>query len=308
MSEQAGNTNSHANAVAGIEKMFGGGEPETPEKEAAETEQPQAEATETTEGQEPAQEAQTQPEEVEVEIDGEKYIVPKKISDRFIHHADYTRKTQDVAEMRRALSAEKEAVQLERAFDKAVETERKQLALIDSQIEQYKKLNWLELEPQQALQARAQYDQLKEMRADMDSSISAKRKDFDGKIKQASEEAIQAGNKYIEQKIKGFDETQKKEIFSYGLNEGYTRDELDRIVDPRIVVTLWKAKQWDSLQASKGQVLNKAAQAAPVIKPGSTQRGPTRVQQLTKNFQQAKGQQAKRLAAEDYFAERMFRK
>lgn len=296
MSEQA--TNSHDAAVARIEAMFGG---EKPAEEPAETEQPEAEASETTEGQEPAQEAQEQPEEVEVEIDGEKYLIPKKISDKFIQQADYTRKTQDIAEMRRALSAEKEAVNLEKSFSQAVESERRQLALLDSQIEQYKRLDWGSLETEQLLKARAQLDQLKDMRAELDGTISAKRKDFDEKIKSASQEAMVAGQKYVEQRIKGFDETKKKDLFAYGLTEGYTRDELDRIIDPRLVVTMWKAQQWDSLQASKPEVTKRAAQAAPVVKPGAIQRGPNRVQKLAQNIKSAKTSQGKKQAAEDYF-------
>ena len=301
MSEQA--TNSHEAAVKGIEAMFGGGEPEKPQAEdkAAPAEEQQAEATETTEGQEPAQEDQAQPEEVEVEIEGEKYLVPKKISDRFIQHADYTRKTQDIAEMRRALSAERETVNLEKSFSQAVELEQRELSRLDSHIEQYKKLDWGALETEQLLKARAQLDQLKDRRAEVAEKVSAKRKEFDEKIKAASQEAISAGQKYIEQRIKGFNEDAKKRLFAYGLTEGYTRDELDRIVDPRLVVSLEKARMWDELQASKPGITKKAAQAAPVVRPGSVQRGPSRIQQLDKSFKQAKGSQAKKSAAEDYF-------
>ena len=302
MSEQAGSTNSHDAAVAKVEAMFGGDDTEAPKKEAAQAEEQQAEAQAPSEGQAPAQEGEAQPEEVEVEIEGEKYLVPKKISDRFIQHADYTRKTQDVAEMRRALSAEREAVGLEKAFDQAVVNERRQLALMDSQLEQFKKLDWSSLETEQLLKARAQFDQLKDMRAELDQTIAAKRKEFDEKIKTASNEAIQAGQKYIEQHVKDFDEAKKQQLFAYGLSEGYTRDELDRIVDPRIVVSLWKAKQYDDLVRSKPEVLKRAAQAAPVIRPGSTQRQPSRVQQLKQAVQSAKTPQAKKQAVEDYFA------
>ncbi len=300
MSEQA--TNSHDSAVARLEAMLGGEEKPAEELEAAPAEEPQAEANETSEGQEPAQEAQAQPEEKEVEIDGEKYLIPAKIADRFIHHADYTRKTQDVAEMRRALSAEKEAVTLERAFSEAVSQERSRISLLDSQIEQYKKLDWGSLETEQLLKARAQFDQLKDMRAELAEQVTAKRKDFDEKIKNASQEAIKAGEKYVEQKVKNFGETHKKELFAYGLTEGYTRDELDRIIDPRLVVTLWKASQWDKLQASAPQVKNKAAQAAPVVRPGATTKHPSRVQVLSKAVKDAKTSTGKKRAAEDYFA------
>lgn len=289
-----------ATAMQKIEGLFGGEKPADPVVVPAEGEQQVAEAQAEGEGEVPA--SQEQPEEVEVEIDGETYLIPKKISDRFIHHADYTRKTQDVAEMRRALSAEREAHVLEQAFQNATVDDKQQIALLDAQIGQFKKLDWGALETETLLKARAQFDQLKDARAELDTSIKAKRAEFDQKIKSVSQEAIQAGQKYIEQHIKGFNDSLKQELFAYGLNESYTRDEMDRIVDPRIVVTLWKAKQWDTLQASKPGIMKKAAQAAPVIRPGGTKQQPSRVQVLAKKIGEAKTRTGKKLAMEDYFA------
>lgn len=245
-----------------------------------------------------------QPEEVEVDIEGEKYLVPKKISDRFIQHADYTRKTQDLAEMRRVAAAEREVATVESAFRQAVSQETQQLALLDAQIAQYSQVNWGQMETQDLLRTRAQLDQLKETRTSLAEQVKAKRGEFDQKIQTATQEALQAGQKYIEQHIKGFDQSQKRALMEYGLGEGYTRDELAKVIDPRIVVSLWKAQQWDSLQASKPGITNKAQQAAPVVRPGATQKQPSRVQALNNAFHTAKDGKAKRAAAEDYFAAR----
>lgn len=245
-----------------------------------------------------------QPEEVEVEIEGEKYLVPKKISDRFIQHADYTRKTQDLAEMRRVAAAEREAATIETSFRQAIAQETQQLALLDAQISQYSQINWGQMETQDLLRARAQLDQLKETRASLAEQVKAKRGEFDQKIQTATAEALQAGQKYIEQHIKGFDQSHKRALMEYGLNEGYTSEELAKVIDPRIVVTLWKAQQWDSLQASKPGITNKAQQAAPVVRPGATQKQPSRVQALNQAFHTAKDAKSKRAAAEDYFAAR----
>lgn len=300
-SEQA--ANSHDEAVANIEKMFGGGE-DTAEEQVEtppETEGEPAEAeTQEAEGAE-QEETPSQPEEVEVEIDGERYLVPKKISDRFIQHADYTRKTQDVAELRRSLSAEREAAVVEKAFSDAVAAERKQLDIFDAQLAQFKAVDWNALDTEQIVRLGRQRDQLREAKDELEGQIKAKRADFDGKLKALGQQAIEAGQKYVEQKIKGFDDGQKKELFAYGLNEGYTRDELDRLVDPRIIVTLWKARQWDSLQASKPELTKKAANAAPVVRPGATKQGPNRIQQLDKRFKETKSAPGKKQAAEDYF-------
>lgn len=290
----------HEAALAKINDMWTEPEAETQEV-APETE---AETAEVDPQEAEAGATPPQPEEVEVEIEGETYLIPKKISDKFIQHADYTRKTQDIAELRRALTSATEAQAIERAFTQSVSEEQKQLTLLDAQIAQFKQLDWSKVEDtSQLLHLRTQLDQLKDSRADVDQSIKAKRSEFEGKIKEASNEAINAGKKYIEQNIKGFNESMKQGLFAYGLNEGYSRDELDRIVDPRIVVTLWKAHQWDSLKASQPNVTNRAAKASPVIKPGATKQTPSRVQQLNRQFKEASGRANKTRAAEAYFAE-----
>ena len=304
MAEQS----AHEKAMASINAMFDPPETteqETPaavqedEQESAPAEGAQAEAAQQEPGKQPEETEATR----EVEIDGETYIVPAKIAERFIQHADYTRKTQDVAEMRRALSAEREASQLEKAFEQSVKDEQKQLTLIEASLEQFRKLDWGKVEDTaQLLHLRAQFDQLKDAKAEVEKSIGAKRADFEGKVKEKASEAQLAGQKYIESKVKGFTDDTKQELFAYGLNEGYTRDELDRIVDPRIVITLWKARQWDALQATKPSVTKRASQAAPVVKPGATQPQASKSQVLTKVFRDAKGKQEKVRAAEDYFA------
>lgn len=271
---------------------------EEQQQEPAPQEAQGAEATE----QEPTQ---AQPEETEVEIEGEKYMMPKKIADRFIQHADYTRKTQDIAELRRVTLAERETANLEKAFSQTTAPERQQMALLDAQIAQYQGVNWAAIEDTgQLIKMREQLNQLKDMRAGVDASIKAKRTDFDEKIKGMTQEAMAAGLKYIQQHIKGYDEKLQRQLHDYGRAEGYTQDELSKIIDPRIVVTLWKASQWDALKASQPGITKRAASAAPVVRPGATQKTVSRVGQLNKAFKDAKSPKDKKAAAEDYFAAR----
>lgn len=264
-----------------------------------------AEALETEQQGQANEAAPPKSEEVEVEIEGEKYIVPKKISDRFIQHADYTRKTQDLAEMRRVAAAEREMTVVAKAFDQATQQERQHLSLLDAQIAQYQNVNWGQMETQDLLRTRAQLDQLKEARAEIAKAVDAKRADLDAKIKSHTQEALQAGQRYIEQKIKGFDDSKKKQLLDYGLSEGYTQEELSKVIDPRVVVSLWKAAQWDALQASNPVITKRAQQAAPVVRPGATQPQPSRVKQLTQAIEKAPNAKAKQAATEDYLAHRL---
>jgi hypothetical protein len=325
MSEQAPNSqNPHENAVASIENMFREKEGLPPEKprnpdgtfakttvddpfEKAQADEPVTETAGESEGE--AQETQPQSEEVEVDFDfgteKRSYRIPKEISDRFIQHADYTRKTQDLAELRRVTSAEREVSNLEKAFEQQTVQERQQMSLLDAQIAQYQSVNWGAIEDTgQLIKLREQLNQLKDQRATVAEAIKAKRSGFDEKIKSFTQEAKTAGLKYIQQHIKGYDEKIQESLKDYGLREGYTQDELSRIIDPRIVVSLWKASQWDALQSSKAGVLNKAQQAAPVVRPGATQKSVSRVQAAENAIKKATTPKGKQQATEDYFAAR----
>lgn len=311
--QQQEQTTAHDQAFDKVAGMFGAGEEqqtqERPDRQRnadgtfarQESEVPVQDGAQGTE-QQGQETAQQQSEETEVEIEGEKYIVPKKIADKFIHHADYTRKTQDIAEMRRALSAEREVATLNKAFDQSVAVEQQNLLMLSAQIEQFRKLDWQAMETEQLLKARASLDQLRDAKAELETSIKAKRADFDQKIKGHVQEAMQAGEKYITQHIKGWNDETKKTLHSYGISQGYTHEEMSKIADPRIVVSLNKARLWDELQASQPGVQKRASQAAPTVRPGATQRQPNKIQQLGKAIKEAKGPTAKRDAAVDYFA------
>lgn len=83
-----------------------------------------------------------------VEVDGVKYELPKALKNNLMMQADYTRKTQTVAEQRRAIED----------FQKETETQRQQfeqhrelnaeLHSIDSQINQYQQVDWATLQNQ----------------------------------------------------------------------------------------------------------------------------------------------------------------
>ena len=61
------------------------------------------------EGPDGQADAELEPGLAEVEIDGKTYKLPPELKDGFLRQADYTRKTQELAEQRRRMEAEREA-------------------------------------------------------------------------------------------------------------------------------------------------------------------------------------------------------
>lgn len=84
----------------------------------------------------------------EVEIDGVKYSIPSKLKDNLLMHSDYTKKTQDVAEQRRAHAAEVEAHQKEQALYKQHQEKYAELHALNAQIKQYETVDWTTLRAQ----------------------------------------------------------------------------------------------------------------------------------------------------------------
>ena len=105
-------------------------EPEKPETPAEQTPQPpvEAETPPQPEGETPEQPSEPADDSEEVEYEGSLYRVPKELKEAVIRHADYTRKTQEVAQLRNMAAAERQGVQEAQLLDAEVAEERMQVA------------------------------------------------------------------------------------------------------------------------------------------------------------------------------------
>ena len=311
MADQAITQSPHEQAAASFEKSFGNmlgvkeaegaPEPEQQPVEGLPEEGAQAGETATPETTDSGQEPPAD-ESVDVEIEGEVWALPKKISKAFMQQADYTRKTQDLAELSRAVTAERETLQINSAFEQAVAAERQQAALLDAQLAQFKSVDWGSMGTEDLLRARAQFDRLKDDRSELERSIQAKRSQFGEQVNQARMRALQAGAKYIEQNIQGFDKAMQERLASFGQTRGFSEAELAKISDPRFVVLLHDAMQWHELKSSAPAVRNKAARASPVVRPGATQNQPSQKQVHQQRIRRAQTPKDKAAAIGEYFA------
>jgi hypothetical protein len=143
------------------------------------------EASEDSEEEQPPED-----DEVELDIDGEKYRVPKKLEEAFLRTADYTQKTQAHAEAVRAFEAERVA-QTQRAQDQEqFLTDIAEVRGVDARLAEFANVDWNTLtiqNPQQALQLQIQRQQLLEYR-------QQKVQELDGKVSShvAAQEAAEA--------------------------------------------------------------------------------------------------------------------
>ncbi len=69
------------------------------------------------------------------------------------------------------------------------------------------------------------------------------------------------------------------------MKAGFAPEELAQVSDKRHMEVLWKASQWDALQAKKPDALAKVRQAPPkTTKPGNSAPPPTAVERAQKQL------------------------
>ena len=152
--------------VEAVEPAQPEGDDPTPEPEAPEPDQPVVQPDPMdalADLAEPLSEQDT----VEVELNGLKFRVPAAFKDGYMQHADYTTKTQEVADKGRTLDSEREA------FTQQVEAYRRnvqdwgELTHTDKQLDDFRQVNWQQLyeqDPEQHQQLSVQFNVLRDQR------------------------------------------------------------------------------------------------------------------------------------------------
>lgn len=240
---------------------FGGGEPQvTNYDESAEA---AAQEGETTQGE---------AEFAEIEWEGSKYQVPAPLKDGFLMKSDYTRKTQELADQRRSYEQALEVAksgQLEKIFTESITAEHQELAVIDAYLSQMGKQDWASMPTEQILRNKIEIDNIKERREALRQAISEKRSKFDNDVKAKINELRSKSWESAAKAINGYTEQTKDELRKYALAEGLTDTEFDNVsLDPRSLRVIYKAMQFDKVQASAKANPNTKGQA---LRPGAAQ-------------------------------------
>lgn len=212
----------------------------------SEPEETQQAASEESDGSPPADET------FEFDLDGEKFVLPKKLEKAVLQERDYTQKSQSLAEQRKSLDLVHEqarVAQLHQQFQSEVAPEIQQLQMLDTVIKQTQSSDWTSMSTEDLIRKRLDLDTLKEQRASLLQMVEGKRQEWTQKQQAEFERIKSVSLDTIKKRIPSWDDKLAKSIREHALAEGYTDAELTSIIDPRHAVTLWKAHQFDQLQA-----------------------------------------------------------
>lgn len=207
---------------------------------------------------------------VDTEYEGKTYKVPKELKEALLRQSDYTRKTQEVAELRKAAEERARLVQSQEqlitaTFDKAVE-----LRQLQTQLAQFENLDWASLSDSDPVQAQ----KLLIARQNLERAVGAKANEYQhaqAQYQQLSQiqrqQVLQEQSSELKSRLPEFTADVAKRIRDTIKQYGYADEELNNVTDARLVHVLHDAMKWRELQAKRPEAMKKVAAAPAVVKP-----------------------------------------
>jgi hypothetical protein len=269
-----------ADAIMGLMSGEEGSEQEQPELQ-AEANDSEAESEEYEESddseveQEESEDEQEEPQTYRVKAAGEeREVTLDELIKSYQLGTDYTKKSQAVAEERKAVEAERQRIE-EAKYLRDQYAER--LQVIEQMLNQQpesENLDYLKendpigyaVKVAELSQREKQLAQVQAERQRIAQQQQQERQEQLGQVIQAEARKLAEALPEYADPQKG--EVTRRELREFGLKLGFSEQELSGIYDSRQVLTLWKALQYDKLQSSKPSITKKVNEAPKVLKPG----------------------------------------
>ena len=253
--------------------MMTGGEP--PQEQVQEQSEEQEYVASEPESEEAQEETQEEQRFVVKAAGEEREVTLQELIEGYQKGTDYHKKTNALAEQRKAVEAEKAAVeQAKQARDAYAERLKVMDQFLSQQmqgedIESLKETDPIAYAVKVAEQTR-QEKQLQQLRAEQQRIAREQQAEqevhMERRIAEEAQKVASAIPDYADPK-KG--EKVRSDLRAFAKSIGYSDAELASATDSRAVVTLWMAAQYQKLQQSKPGVTKKVTEAPKLLKPGT---------------------------------------
>jgi hypothetical protein len=240
--------------------------------------QPEQDGVEETEGDEQElsldgdqeqEEQPLEPELVDVEYEGKPYKLPPELKDAILRQADYTRKTQEVAQVRK--DAEARLAEAQATFNTSQEVlEARATALnLDNSLKQYESVNWAQLEAEDPIAAMShwrQFQQLQQQRGQVGEYLTKTQTELSEKQAQATEARLRETAEFAQKELKGWTPELDAKITQFAVKDlGFSPEELRSSLNPGVYRTIYLAHIGH--QALQKQATPQAQRPAPAAQP-----------------------------------------
>jgi hypothetical protein len=197
----------------------------------------------------------------EVEYEGKKYALPPELKDAILRQADYTRKTQELAQTRQqaeqTFAQQQARIEAERANIQAVA----RLTALDERLQQYAGVDWDSLSQSNGELAQREfmkYQQLKDSRQQFVAQIQQHEGQRAMQEQQETARQLQDANEALSREIKGWSPDYAQSLREVAKSLGAKEEQLNGIREPWIVKAL-------HAQKVLAEMTKKAGAAAPAV-------------------------------------------
>ena len=210
-----------------------------------------------------------QPETEEIDFNGEKHRIPKALKGAFMMQADYTRKTQEIAERGRSLEERATALQHHGRLHQEHMGEAGRVTAFNDQLAALGRFDWNSLRNSDPIETQALLRAYTQMRNHRDAAAGAlhhsiSQRALDGQ--RVSAKRIEEGHTAVARDIKDWNPELFGKAADFAVRDfGFTPQEVAGVSDPRLLKVLHRAYVGD--QVLKTQAAQSKAAAAHYAKP-----------------------------------------
>ncbi len=194
------------------------------------------------------------------EDDGKKYKVPKALVPKLMKDADYTRKTQEVAALRKA--AEAHLTEVKQTTEAEIEA-RANLHSLNKELKPYAELTaqqweqWSSEDPIAAQQGFMRFEMLKGEQQSLSQQLAAKQHERSVAAQSEATTRIQETEEAAK-KLPGWSPEKHKDVIDFAKSQGLTQEFLRENINPAYYGILYKAMLGD-------QAMKRPATPKPVV-------------------------------------------
>ena len=221
------------------------------------------------------QEQVSEPRTYTVKIDGkDTEVTEDELLSGYSRQADYTRKSQVLAEQRKKMDEELAATQQER---QQYQSQLEQFKIqADSKLEEFKSVDWTKLKEEDPMEYALKRDQYRELQenkrlvAEEQQNLAQKQQ---AEMQTKWNEELARQQEVMAQRLPEWNDPEKgpklkQNIKSFALKKGFTEQEVDSLIDARSVDVLHKAMMYETLL--EANISQKKAKVVPKVqRPGA---------------------------------------
>jgi len=208
----------------------------------------------------------------EVEHEGKKYKIPKPLKGALLMQADYTRKTQEVAEQRRALEERQKALGEEQKTHAEHLSDIARVVAFNDAIARFEQADWAKIRaenPQLYNDLWFEYGQAKEQRDRAVVALQQKVQERSSKAQLEQARRIEEARAALARDIRDWSPELAGKLNQFAMEAGFTADELRQVTDPRVIKLLhaaWAGHQLQLKSAAATKAANsEAAKPLPTV-------------------------------------------